>query len=126
MNFDLGPRPAVFSHATPRPDYPAMKWHPVTGEYILANDASEVPAGYLDTHPNNLPAVTVAPPARMDRKDIILCLQDGAIPYKANAPTKALYELLLLGLKAALSAAEIAFDQESTDATALLSLFPKA
>jgi|GEM_PF-4803772 len=123
---NIAPKPGVFSHSTPRPDYPALKWHPETGECSLFNDAAEVPDGYLDVHPNNLAKESEkAATLPMKRKAIIAALKSGSISFDPQADAATLYDLLLSGVKAALTEQELAFDAESDDAPALLALFPK-
>jgi hypothetical protein len=38
-----------------RKSLPTMAWHPETGENQIFDHPSEVPEGWLDTHPNNKP-----------------------------------------------------------------------
>lgn len=115
------------------PNYPAMKWHPVTGEYVICQNESEVPEGYLDTHPNNLPAVKAAdaPAASsalvvlpMKKADIITALTEGGIQFDPKAKAIVLYEALLASLQAHLTEAEVEFPENAT-APELLALVPK-
>lgn len=123
---------------------PTMKWHPETGEATTFNHPSEVPAGYVDTHPNNLseadrkaavealnkPAAVVVTPAVPDksglcltRKEIAAELSEGGIQFAKNEPTQALYDKLMAALKEHLTIAEVPF-HEDADAKALLALVP--
>lgn len=115
------------------PDYPAMKWHPETGEPTVFNAPGDVPAGYLDRHPND-PAGKVevkkpdapakVPALCLTRKEIRAELDAGGIAYEKDEPTAVLYDKLVAALKAHLEAAEVEFD-EAADAKALLALVPK-
>lgn len=115
------------------PAYPAMMWHPETGENRIFNSADEVPEGWLDTHPNNKDAAEQRkaaaearnPPATLPltRAEIVKALGDGGINFNPRAATKALYDQLLGELKKTLTEAGIAYEQEA-DAKTLLGLLP--
>lgn len=125
---------------TKDPHYPAMKWHPVTGEYVVCQNESEVPEGYIDTHPNNLPpakaeeavkAYAASVPAAgfpaklpMKKADIITALTEGGIAHDPAAKAIVLYDALLASLKAHLTEAEVEFPENAT-APELLALVPK-
>lgn len=119
----------VPSTATPKNlggDFPALKWDPETGECREFTKAGDVPAGWLNTHPNNLPKAEKVEPAPLplSRKEVLKALKDGGIEFAASADHRSLYDLLLQSVKASLTEAGIAFDAESTDAKELLGLFP--
>lgn len=113
------------------PNFPAMKWHPATGEMRVFTKADDVPEGWIDTHPCNITADAVgkAPTAptsnlSMKRKQVVRALTDGGIDFAADASHADLYALLVEKLQATLTEAEIAFDP-AADAAALLELLPK-
>lgn len=108
------------------PNFPAMKWHPQTGEVKLCHKADDVPEGWIDTHPANLANVAQPAPVKlpMKRKDIVAALSEGGITFDVKSPTYDLYALLVENLKAALTEAEIEFAADA-DANTLLGLLPK-
>ena len=75
-------------------------------------------------------AASAAPAATgkltLNKAETIANLAAGQIPHDPAASHKSLYELLLNGVKNALSEAGITYDAASTDAKALLDHFPKA
>ena len=114
--------------------YPAMKWDPVTKESRVFNKASEVPDGWLDTHPDNLenmPQPVKAPevqakavPLPLTRKEMVQALQDGGIPFDPASKVDVLYAILTEAVKKFLTDADIAFDP-AADTKVLLGLLPK-
>lgn len=122
---------------TQNPGFPAMKWHPQTGEATVFNKSQDVPDGYLDEHPDNLSgtaraeavaAAAVKPPASdelcLTREEIMAELHESGLSYKKNTPTKALYDMLVEALKEYLAENEVEFPADA-DAKALLALVPK-
>lgn len=114
------------------PNYPAMKWHPETGEAKTFTSADEVPKGWLDTHPNNLPANpdagSASVPARpdplpMSRDAIKKALDDAGITYAKSAKDQTLYDLLVSELRAHLTSQGVAWGK-GDDATTLIHLLP--
>lgn len=99
---------------------PTMAWHPKTGENKIFNSSSEVPEGWLDTHPNNV-AEKSAPD--MTRKEIIAALSSGGIQFDERANKETLYEVLTDAVKKALTEAEITFNPALTTKQ-LLDLLP--
>lgn len=90
-----------------RTHQPTMAWHPKTGENQVFDHPDDVPADWLDTHPDNVKAkapVKAAPaPATtglpLTRDEIVKALSGFEIPFRANAKDKALYELLEKSLR---------------------------
>lgn len=109
---------------------PTMAWHPETGESKIFKHPSEVPEGWLDTHPDNVPKVVkpAAPVADdklpMTRKEIVAALTDGGLQFDAKAPVKVLYAQLTDAVKSALTDAGVEFDA-AADTKALLEKLPK-
>lgn len=107
--------------------FPAMLWNRETGENKIFNAAGDVPEGWLNHHPKD-PDPTKSDPKLatilMSRQEVVDALKNGGIPFAKNAPHAQLYDLLLIGVKDALTESKIAFDSASTDAKALLGLFP--
>lgn len=121
--------------AKPFSAFPALRWDPETGEARQFDNEGDVPEGWLSYHPND-EAAAAAAGAKVEktevvevlplsREEIIAALTAGKISFKKNAKDKTLYELLLTSVKAALTEAKIEHDAASTDAKALLELFPK-
>jgi hypothetical protein len=88
---------------TERKSLPTMAWHPETGENQIFDHPSEVPEGWLDTHPNNKPkgakeAKAPAPDAfkdaPMSKDEIVAALTAGGVQFDANAKPKALQGVL--------------------------------
>lgn len=118
-----------------RAEYPAMKWHPETGEAKVFHKAEDVPDGYLDTHPSNLANVAAANQEAskklnkaktlpLSKDEIIAALVEGGIGYPKQASAKALYDLLTEKVKAALTEAGTSFDPEADTKTLLGLLTP--
>lgn len=124
MQDNILPKPGVFSPKGTFSAFPGMRWHPETGECKTFATAAEMPEGWLDCHPSSLPEKPAD--QAMTRKEITAALNDGGISFKPTASTASLYDLLVDSLKTALVTAEIYFDSASTDARALMGLFPKA
>lgn len=111
------------------PNFPAFKWHPETGEQKYCTSAEEVPEGWIDTHPNNVPpkadadkpAKVVEPELPMKRKDITKELDAAGVEYPKSATTKALYELLGDTAKNFLTANKVEYAADA-DVPALLAL----
>jgi hypothetical protein len=107
--------------------FPAMMWHPITGEAVTVNSAAEVPDGYLDQHPNSLAEAEKATPEKpavglpMDRAAIVAALNEGEIAFKKNAPTGALYNQLTASLRDALASANVTAP-DSAEAPELLEM----
>lgn len=112
--------------------FPAMLWHPETGESRVFHKAGDVPEGWLDTHPDNvknLPkaekaAQTKPVPLSMTRKEMVQALQDGGISFDPASKVDVLYAILTEAVKKFLTDAEVEFDP-ATDTKALLELLPK-
>jgi hypothetical protein len=111
--------------------FPAMYWR-ANGESYIANTGSEIEEGSTPYHPDNAPAKAETPsePQKagaptLTKEETILQLQAGQIEHDPALSHKKLYVLLLSGIKNALTAANIEHDATSTDAKALLELFPK-
>lgn len=114
--------------------YPAMKWHPETGEARAFTKAGDVPDGWLDTHPNNISVVDKAAannkdvvgkpvPLPLTRKEMVAALQQGGIAFDPAAKVDVLYAVLTEAVKKFLTDAEIEFDP-ALDTKALLALVP--
>lgn len=106
---------------------PTMAWHPETGENQIFNHPSEVPEGWLDTHPSNVKAAVKQEgnkPLSMTRKEIVAALNDGGLSFDNKAPVKALYAQLTDAVKAVLTEAQVQFDPNA-DTKDLLALLPK-
>ena len=118
-------------------DFPAQYYH-ADGTFYVAKTAADVIAGTTPYNPLDkeraaaakAAAASAAPAATgkpsFTKAETISILNEGGIKHDATASHKSLYELLLSGVKNALSEAGIAYDAASTDAKALLGLFPKA
>lgn len=89
------------------PNYPAMKWHPDTAEARVFTALEDVPAGWLDTHPSNLPPKDAEPEQQaakdaasnageppMTRAEIKAALDKLQVQYAKNAGDAKLYVLL--------------------------------
>lgn len=115
-----------------RSEFPAMFWNQETGVPVTVNSEAEIPAGYKPYHPASAPADAVKAPViaagkpTLNKAETVQHLSDGGIEHDPAASHKSLYELLLAGVKNALTEAKIAFDDTSTDAKALLGLFPSS
>jgi hypothetical protein len=107
--------------------YPALKWHPETGDCRLFHSEGQVPKGWLDQHPRNLapekldPASPAALP--MTRKEIVEALNSGGISYDPKAKASVLFDQLTVAVKEALTEANISFD-DAADTKELLALLP--
>lgn len=106
---------------------PTMAWHPETGENKIFNHPSEVPEGWLDTHPSNVakaekPAAFKDAP--MSKEEIVAALTAGGVQFDANAKPKALQGVLREAVTKALTAAEVSFDANASTKE-LLSLLPE-
>lgn len=132
MGIENVPRPPGIAQPKNPTPFPALMWDAETGESKVFARAGDVPAGWLNHHPDDkdpakqppAPIAEKPPVLPMTRKEVVQALKDGGIEFAANAPHAALYDLLLIGVKSALTEAQITFDPESTDAKALLGLFP--
>lgn len=114
---------------------PTMAWEPKTGESKIFNHPDDVPAGWLDTHPDNLASVTKpepdkapdaptkAAPLPLTRKEMVKALQDGGIAFDPAAKVDVLYSVLTEAVQKFLITAEIEFDP-ALDTKALLALVP--
>lgn len=123
-----------------RKDAPVMKWHPETGKPHTFAHPDDVPAGYVDEHPNNLePAARKAAVAKLkaekkagrveqskplDRKEVVAALTEGGIQFDGNAETADLDKILADALKEHLTAAEVEFPSDANTRD-LLALVPK-
>lgn len=109
---------------------PTMAWHPETGESKIYNHPSEVPEGWLDTHPDNVPKAPKPAPSPvedklpMTRKEIVAALTEGGLQFDPKAPVKVLYAQLTDAVKSALTDAGVSFD-DAADTKALLEKLPK-
>lgn len=114
------------------PNYPAMKWHPETGEAKTFVAPEDVPEGWLDIHPSNLPepapvaASKVVSPADsaalpMTREEMKAELSAGGIPFASNAKDATLYAALKKGVQEFLTGAGVAFPADA-DVPALIAL----
>lgn len=133
MANDFGGGNVVRRSFTPPPggDYPALKWHPETGESRLFDKAGDVPEGWLDTHPANLARVqadaAAAPkPVKLSlsRTEIQAALREGGIDHNIKASTKDLHDLLRERCIKHLTEGGIEFDA-AADTKTLLELIPK-
>lgn len=106
------------------PNYPAMKWHPVTAEARTFTAPEDVPEGWLDTHPSNLPPKPAEPVPPMTRDEIKAALDKLQVQYAKNAGDAKLYGLLDEAAREDLTAAGIEFDPHANTAT-LLALLPE-
>jgi hypothetical protein len=110
--------------------FPALYWHPETGEAAVYNSAAEVPTGHLDHHPKHFDGLNPPPPARdpdvipMTREEIVAVLKESEIKFAANAGIKSLYSLLVSSVKEHLTAEGIEFPETATGPE-LLELVPK-
>lgn len=106
---------------------PTMAWHPETGENQIFNHPSEVPDGWLDTHPDNMKAKAPAKAEAatgalpMTREEITKALDECEISYKPKAKDKALYELLEKSLRDHFAAEKVEVPADA-DVPALLAL----
>lgn len=109
--------------------FPAMRWHPTTGEWQIFKTADEVPEGWLNHHPEHKTEKEAPPPPQkkssldLTRPEIMEALSAGDIEFKQNTGTAALYVLLTEKVKAVLNERNIAFD-DSAGTKALLGLLP--
>lgn len=108
---------------------PTMAWHPESGESQIFNHPSEVPSGWLDSHPEDpkrpkaeksAPALKDAP---MSKDEIVAALTAGGVPFDATAKAKALQPVLREAVTKALTEAEVKFD-ETLPTKELLALLP--
>lgn len=81
-----------------------MHWHPKTGEMKVFEDDETQPAGWLDTHPDQLAlregktasakpaasAAAAADPNALTRPEVMAALKAGEIEFKVNESTVAL------------------------------------
>ena len=108
--------------------YPALKWHPETGDCRLFHNEASVLKGWLDQHPRNLKPENVDPaapaPLPMTRKEIVDALNNGGISYDPKSKTTVLFDQLTVAVKEALTEADISFD-DAADTKELLDLLPK-
>lgn len=120
--------------------FPAMMWHPETGESRVFNTAADVLEGWLDTHPANatrVDAIAAAKPSAkpaaapkgsnglpMTREEITIALLEGGVQFKRNHDDKRLYDTLMAALKKALDERGVQYAPDAT-APALLELLPK-
>lgn len=111
---------------------PTRAWHPQTGESQVFNHPSEVPEGWLDTHPDNIKKD--APKAAevkndgeklsMTRKELVEALAAGGIEHDPKAPVKVLDGVLREAAIAFLTDAKVEFDAKA-DTKTLVGLLPK-
>lgn len=97
-------------------EYPALKWHPETGECRQFAKADDVPEGWLDTHPVNVKnAATVAAGKLPDitRQEIIAHLEAGHVEYNKAHSAKQLHKLLTTEVHATLKGLGREFDPEA-------------
>lgn len=123
-------------------NFPAMMFHPETGEGKVFKTAGEVPEGYLSFHPKDparkakdaleaakvvdaKPAAAVAKAVDipMTRDEIIAALNSGGIPFDDNAKTRALHNQLRDAVHAALIEAKISY-VDNAPTKDLLALLP--
>lgn len=129
MSIDNVIRPHTTLPRGARGDFPAMYWKE-DGESYIANNENEILPGSTPYHPSNAtdkapPAAKPAPAFSLTKQEVVKHLMAGGVKHKATQSHAALHDLLLTSVKNALTEADIAFDPESTDAAALLELFPK-
>lgn len=110
--------------------FPALFWHPETGDAEVYHAAVDVPEGHLPYHPNHKEARDAAPKVAptlppLTKDEIKAKLDAFEIKYAPNLGQKALYELLVRSLKEHFTAEGVAFDENAT-APELLELLPKA
>ncbi len=107
--------------------YPALKWHPDTGESRVFHNEGQVPKGWLNQHPDAIKPEKLDPatplPVPMTRREIMDALHSGEISYDPKAKTSVLFDQLTVAVKQALTAADISFD-DATDTKELLALLP--
>lgn len=117
---------------------PTMAWHPETSESRIFNHPSEVPEGWLNTHPSNVSKEDAKPvsvskepvkPADADkvpmtRKEIAAALSDGGVAFDPKQSVKVLYTQLTEAVKTALTDSGVEFDP-AADTKALLEKLPK-
>lgn len=107
---------------------PTMAWHPKTGECQVYNHPDDVPADWLDTHPDNVKAkaaaeksAAVAEGLPMTRAEIVKALTDFEITFRASAKDKALYALLEKSLREHFATEKVEVPADA-DVPALLAL----
>lgn len=103
------------------PNFPAMKWHPKTGESRVFTAAEDVPEGWIDTHPNNVIAKDAPAPDELPltKKQIKTELDAAGVTYPPTAGAKALYELLSDSLKTFCAENEIPYEADMSVLTLL-------
>lgn len=102
-------------------------WDPKTGEMRIFEDDEKEPAGWLDTHPDNLklrggdpyaakttPAATAAPALSMTRAEIIAALKGGEIKFNPTASAVALHDVLRNALVAVFAERKIPVTDDLT------------
>jgi hypothetical protein len=99
--------------------YPALKWHPETGDCKQFERADDVPDGWLDTHPANQLAAPVLNAAAITREEIVSALKAGNVVHKASEGTSKLLALLTREVHDTLKRLGHEFDP-SADVRALL------
>lgn len=96
--------------------YPAMRWHPETGEAITVNSVSEDNETYLSHHPadpDKVAAVTKADDA-MPTERVKELLDQGGVSYPKNAKVETLRKTLRGALTAKLEDRGIGFATTDT------------
>lgn len=102
------------------PNFPAMMWHPTTGENRVFTAAVDVPDGWLDHYPTGEADAEPAKPADapdaalpMTRDEIKTALDTLRVKYAKNARDATLYGMLIEALHEDLASAGVAFDPEA-------------
>jgi hypothetical protein len=85
---------------TKDPKFPALMWHPETGEASVFNSAEEIPEGYLDKHPKHAGDVKPIVKTELSRSEIIAALRERGIEFAPATGTPKLYDLLVNAIEA--------------------------
>lgn len=108
---------------------PTMAWHPQNGESQIFNHPSEVPEGWLDTHPSNKPKAE-KPAAGgkvelgMSKAEIVAALTAGGVEHDPKAKASDLHDVLRGAVEKVLAEAKIPYSPEAPTKE-LLTLLPE-
>ena len=96
--------------------YPALKWHPETGEAVLVIGPENDSNYLIDHHPADPDkgSPLVAEPAGFDRDRMLELLGTGGITYPKGAKLPVLRDLLTKGLQAALTGRGLDWQDDAT------------
>ena len=106
--------------------FPGWRWDPYTGEGRVFQIAADVPEGWIDQHPANLP--TPAPKAPVKAADeltgaeVKAALDLGRVTYQKNAGAAALLKTLKDSLSVSLTAKGVKVAPDATAKAMLLEL----